>query len=712
MPNPNQTINLDIQNRLSSVDLPTVPQVLVKLMELCQSTNINLPELVDLIACDVALTTKILKQANSPLYKHNNKQANLLQSIQILGMDMIKLICISESVYHVFGVFSQIDDSTLDGFWKHSVLTAVSARLIAKKMNYHSIEEAYLAGLLHDVGRLALLSSEPSIIDFFAKDNDLLCALERKMFKFTHAEASAWIIGQWNFDSSLSDSALYHHEKTTRLENTHPLIRIVSFAELLAHHLQENTPTPLEEISSLCKLSSVDQEEIVHEIKKQFKEISDALGMDSDGIIKQEQEITTPDTKIFVVSERKKEKTQLSNKLRNYILISETDSLFINQDENIDIYETIVKLACLLFNFKDAIIFATDKSGRFLKGVPLGENRQHLADFSISLDDTSNTVSEALLHKKLTFINSENKQLQVIEEQLQRILDTKFMICIPFYEKEMNIGVLVGSIDPKQFPAIRKRSDFLHEFATQVTYTIKTVVNKRNSLNQQKVTNSNETLEKTRQVVHEVNNPLTIIKNYLNILNNKVAKKESIGAELLILKEEIDRVSNLINGLTRSKSESNEHVTEINSTVNAIVRLFLNSGFVPPSIEICIHNSDQLHKVNCSQQILKQILMNLIKNSVEAMHEGGKIEISCIDYINLDGKKYAGLLVIDNGPGINDEIMNKIFSPAQSTKNDINRGLGLGIVYDLIIKIHGHISCRSNKKGTTFEILLPIPNAK
>ena len=94
------------------------------------------------------------------------------------------------------------------------------------------------------------------------------------------------------------------------------------------------------------------------------------------------------------------------------------------------------------------------------------------------------------------------------------------------------------------------------------------------------------------------------------------------------------------------------------------------------------------------------------------MHEGGKIEISCIDYINLDGKKYAGLLVIDNGPGINDEIMNKIFSPAQSTKNDINRGLGLGIVYDLIIKIHGHISCRSNKKGTTFEILLPIPNAK
>lgn len=714
MPNTSQPINSDIRDRLSSISLPTMPQVLVKLMELCQSNDVDISELADLIAYDVALTTKILGRASSALYKRGNKQADLKQSIQIIGMDMIKVLCISESVYQVFDGFKQVDDSVLQGFWNHSVLTAISARLIAKGIGYPNIEEAYLAGLLHDVGRLALLSleSEEYVIEYFSHDDDFLCKLERRIFKLSHAEAGAWMIEQWNFDSFFSDSVLYHHEATTRLKNTHPLIRIVSLAELLTHHLLEKTPIPLEIICSLCGSDTFDQKEIEQDIIKRFKETLDVLGMDSDGIINQKEKATTSDANIALVSSKQTEKHRLSDQLRNYILASEVDNLFAKQNDSTDIFETVLCLACLLFDFKDAVIFIVDKNGHFLQGIPSGENRQYLADFSIPLDNSSSAISEAVLHKRLTFIDSENNQLQIIEEQLQRILGTQCLVCIPFSEKEKNLGVLVGGINPDQVVRLRQRSDFLLEFAVQATAALKTEANKKDSLNQQSVMPpSNEFREKTRRIVHEVNNPLSIIKNYLHILNIKIAKKELIGEEILILTEEIDRVSDLVNSLTRPESDINIGFSEINNTVNGIVKLFLDSGFVPPSIEIVVYNSDQECEVDCPVKTLKQILMNLIKNSVEAMQKGGKIEIDCKDFANLDGRKYIRLMIKDNGLGIKEEIMDKLFSSTQSTKDEIHRGLGLGIVYDLVSKNQGHISCRSHKEGTSFEILLPIHNA-
>lgn len=109
MSSPDLLLYSNIRNRLASVNLPTVPLVLVKFMDLCQSTESSLLDLSNLIACDVALTTKIMGRMNSSLYK-SNKKSNLMQAIQILGIDMIKLICISESVYQVFGDFKHINE--------------------------------------------------------------------------------------------------------------------------------------------------------------------------------------------------------------------------------------------------------------------------------------------------------------------------------------------------------------------------------------------------------------------------------------------------------------------------------------------------------------------------------------------------------------------------------------------------------------------------
>jgi nitrogen-specific signal transduction histidine kinase len=104
---------------------------------------------------------------------------------------------------------------------------------------------------------------------------------------------------------------------------------------------------------------------------------------------------------------------------------------------------------------------------------------------------------------------------------------------------------------------------------------------------------------------------------------------------------------------------------------------------------------------------LKQVLLNLIKNSVEALGESGKITIATRSNVKVNGKNYLAIVISDNGPGLPKEIRENLFQPVKSTKGE-KRGVGLVIVKNLINEMHGGISCKSQEGlGATFQILLP-----
>src|SRR5471032_2051585 len=255
----------DISNRLLIARLPAMPQILIKLIEHLQADDAGMPELAALIAKDAAMTSKILTVANSSAYHRNaNARAvSLEQSLVSLGTDMIKTLVISESVFQTFNSFPHSGSTDLRGFWKGSLTTAVIARDIAKRMDYPHVEEAYLAGLLHNVGRLALLATAPKeyAFNFMARDDEDLCAVEQRTLQITHSEAGAWLIERWHLDSFLADSVLYHHEPVSRLESAHPLIRIVRLSHLLCCH--QDQEVAIVDSSRLCGLDDEALEKIV-----------------------------------------------------------------------------------------------------------------------------------------------------------------------------------------------------------------------------------------------------------------------------------------------------------------------------------------------------------------------------------------------------------------------------------------------------------------
>src|SRR6476469_4908929 len=261
----------DIRNRLLIARLPAMPQILIKLLAHLQADDLGMAELAALVAKDAGMTGKILTVANSSAYHRGGRQPNLEQAMVTLGTDMIKTLVISDSVFQTFNSFPNSGATDLRAFWKQSLTAAVLARDLARHLNYSQPEEAYLAGLLHNVGRLALLAAAPKEygFNFSARDDEDLCAVEQRTLQITHAEAGAWLIERWELDSFLADSVLYHHEPGERLEGTHPLIRIVRAAHLLSAHAED--PALVIEAAKLCDLEPEAADELLTQAARQVE---------------------------------------------------------------------------------------------------------------------------------------------------------------------------------------------------------------------------------------------------------------------------------------------------------------------------------------------------------------------------------------------------------------------------------------------------------
>jgi len=693
----------ELRSRLLGIRLPAMPQILLKLMEQCQTENAGMAALAELIAQDPGMASKILGVANSSAYHRDSGRSGLEKSLMLLGSDMIKTLVISESVFQVFNSFTHGSSADLRGFWKHSLTTAVMAREIACKMAYPQVEEAYLAGLLHNVGRLALLASAPKeyAFNFLARDDEVLCTIEQRTFNISHCEAGASLIERWQLDSFLADSVLYHHEAPPRVETAHPLIRIVVLANLLCNYGGDDAAVVA--ASSLCALSPAELEAIGRGASAQVARAAEYLGIDLAGA----DEPDVPSAAIRSESAKDPAHQQLTDGVRDFVLIAEIGRAFSQQPHGESgLLESITRSARMLFGFDDAVIFLMNTAGDALVGFPIGEPRQRLSELSIALSG-GGVLADAARQRKLGFISRSSNPLAIAEEQLLHILSSDSLVCLPLVCANRCLGVLVGGVALALVWSLQPRARFLMSFGEQAASALAAVRSESGEAARQIASISQEYRQASRRVVHEVNNPLSIIKNYLAILDAKLEKQEPVGREISILNEEIDRVGQIINELVDANPAPRESGCDVNRVIGEVVRFLTATDFVPASVQIVAETAESPCEVDGGSDALKQILINLIKNSLEAMPAGGAIHIASTGQVNRDGRPYIELTVKDSGPGLPPEVLANLFTPGASSKGEA-RGLGLCIVHELVKKAGGFITCRSGGKGTAFEMLFPV----
>jgi HD-like signal output (HDOD) protein/signal transduction histidine kinase len=699
----------DIRNRLLTARLPAMPQILVKLLAHLQADDLGMSELAALVSQDAGMTGKLLGVANSSAYHRGARQVNLERSMAALGTDMIKTLVISDSVFQTFNSFPNSGATDLRAFWKNSLSTAVLARELARRIEYAQPEEAYLAGLLYNVGRLALLAAAPKEygFNFHARDDEDLCAVEQRTLQITHAEAGAWLIERWQLDSFLADAVLYHHEPSERLQDAHPLIRVVRLAHVLSTHGDD--PVQVDEARALCGLGPGDAATLRTLAARQVEKAAVHLDIDLDGAddIPAPQAFAPP---VDPVQQR------LTEEVRNLVLVSEIGQLFARQHGQGGeggLLESMTRSARILFDFENAVVLLENPTGQTLVGAPASQP-QRVAEFSVPLA-RGGALARSALERRLSFVRRDGRPLGLPEEQLLRILGAESLVCVPLVAGARCLGVLVGGIANSQVPSCQKRERFLQSFGSQAASALEKAMAEHGHARRQLAHMAEEYREASRRVVHEVNNPLSIIKNYLSVLDSKLERREPVGGELSILNEEIDRVSQLIGGLTEVPAAAFAPAAgapgasaDVARVVDDVLRLFSTTNFVPANVEIVVNMPPEARHVEGDPDILKQILVNLVKNAIEALAaNGGRIEIASRGHVNRERRLYLELIISDTGPGLPREVLANLFAAVKSTKEGPHHGLGLSIVHSLVKKLNGHIVCRSGSTGTSFEILLP-----
>ncbi len=199
----------------SLIGLPTLPTVVAKMIELVDNPRTSASSLARLISTDQALTARILKLANSAYYGYSREISTVNMAIVVLGFNTVKDMGLSLSVFDVFktGKYNSLFDLTR--FWEHSIACGIASRMLARTYRSRYSGEAFVAGLLHDIGKVILNQyfQEDFIKIIETQRNGItLEEAESGIIGTNHTEIGSWLAEKWNLPAIISDTLLYHHE--------------------------------------------------------------------------------------------------------------------------------------------------------------------------------------------------------------------------------------------------------------------------------------------------------------------------------------------------------------------------------------------------------------------------------------------------------------------------------------------------------------------
>jgi putative nucleotidyltransferase with HDIG domain len=205
----------------STVNIPTIPATLLEINKVVASPEGSAKDAAVVIERDPAISAKVLRLVNSSLYALKNPVSSIGLACSIVGLKVIKNIVVQATVIEQFaraGALANFDPQEL---WDHSFKTAVAARMIAARAKHVGLdkEDAYTAGLIHDVGKMILLESRAQqFADAIqlAVDTELpLAKAEGQVFGFSHAHVGGLLANRWKLSPQVQTAVMYHHSPAT-----------------------------------------------------------------------------------------------------------------------------------------------------------------------------------------------------------------------------------------------------------------------------------------------------------------------------------------------------------------------------------------------------------------------------------------------------------------------------------------------------------------
>ena len=217
-----------------------------------------------------------------------------------------------------------------------------------------------------------------------------------------------------------------------------------------------------------------------------------------------------------------------------------------------------------------------------------------------------------------------------------------------------------------------------------------------------------------REIVHEANNPLSVVRNYLHILDMKLENNPEAREQVELISEEVRRASEVIRQAVDvprdidAKPAVDTRVFDLNELVGMVCELQGQAARVA-GIDVVAELSPGEVRVGSDRDRLTQVLTNLVKNAVEALSSGDRVIVSTATGVFRAGREGVEVKVSDTGPGLPPEVLRTLFEPKTSSKGGQHEGLGLHLVKRLVDELLGEIDVRSAPgRGAEFAVFLPL----
>jgi len=702
----------------ASSSLPSLPQVLLKLVEACRNEEPTVREIGEIINSDTALTGRILGIVNSPFYRRTEKIVRIDDALFQLVRDAVRSIAVSASIHQVFSRVNGQGPFHMKLYWRHALLCAVLARRLSEKTSFRAPELSFLAGILHDVGRVVLWVHFPEeygrVLSAAGTRSDLLLEGERKM-GITHAEVGSWLLARWGLDAFTADAARYHHEPLERIHGAFPLVKIVYAANLLAD-MPDSDFTRHKVIRELFGISFTDITDMLAAAQEEVRELAESLGIQIDPVDPQHQPL----------DEKDDEKNEaLTGQVRDVALLQAALQGLAEAIDREAIHRAARQGLEILFGTPAVMLFTHDRDRELLVLQDTGGTRLPPGqELTIPMGRNESLPVQALTRKAIlaTLERRDRGALTIMDEMLIHLLGGEEILCLPLVTQKERVGLFVIGAERATIQSLEAESRLLTLYGDQVAVALRLDQMRRAQSRLYQAGRLAASSALARKVAHEVNNPLSIIKNYLKILGMKLGADNAAQDELRIVNEEIDRVALIIRQLTdlTAEKERVRQAVDINGLIRDLAAIIEKSFSAASRIRFHLDLDPALPGLVTDRNGMKQILINLLKNAIEAMRQGGNLFVRTKFLVSKDLEEMAGkpngraeqsveISVRDDGPGMPDAVRQRLFEPYVTTKGEGHSGLGLSVVHSIVKDLGGTIQCESAEgRGTSFVLRFPL----
>lgn len=225
-------------NGVSAV--PSLPLFHERLDEAINHPRSSITDIAKIISEDQGLTARILKLANSPLFGYFSRIDTISQAVTIIGVQQVRDLALAVSV---MGLFKGIPEDliTMELFWKHGIACGLTARILATSQREANLERFFVAGILHDIGRLVMFINAPDLsremIEICRQENRILSKVEQERLGFDHGQVGGQLLRAWKIPARVSEPVECHHRCSQAVQYPRETA-ILHMADLIAHALE------------------------------------------------------------------------------------------------------------------------------------------------------------------------------------------------------------------------------------------------------------------------------------------------------------------------------------------------------------------------------------------------------------------------------------------------------------------------------------------